>query len=48
LKREGVWGVDDSDELIQKMRKCGKLIEQLERRDPKFYDAFLTIIEKNK
>ncbi len=39
---------DNLEELIQKMRKCGELIEQLEQCDPKFYDAFLTKLEKNK
>ena len=38
--------VDNSDELIQKRRKCRELIEQLEQCDPKFYAAFLTILEK--
>ena len=39
---------DNDDELIQKMRKCGELIEQLEQGDPKFYDVFLTVIKENK
>lgn len=39
---------DNIDELIQKMRKCGELIEQLEQGDPKFYEAFLTAIKENK
>lgn len=46
-KDTNLWA-DNSDELIQKMRKCGELIEQLEQGDPKFYNAFLSIIEKNK